>query len=192
VTQDHRPHPRGRHTIRLPGYNYGWTGTYFVTLVTKDREHLFGDIRGGAMHLNHLGRVAASTWAEIGEHSGGVVLDEWVIMPNHLHGIIDLSGNKRPNISVALLIWRGRRRAACPRALTSGPKPNSLGAIIGSFKSATTKRINLLRGTPGQQVWQRDYYDHTVGGAATLERIRLYIRANPGRWSEAQDECRSL
>ena len=144
--------------------------------------------RGGAMHLNHLGRVAASTWAEIGRHNVGVVLDEWMIMPNHLHGIIDLSGNKRPNISVALLIWRGRRRATCRRAGASGPEANSLGAIIGSFKSATTKRINLLRGTPGEQVWQRDYYEHTVGGAATLERIRLYIRANPRRWSEARDE----
>jgi putative transposase len=178
--------PRDRRTIRLPGYDYGWAATYFVTICTRDRAHVFGDVDRGVVRLNPFGRIAASEWRRIGRHRPGVALDVWVIMPNHLHGVVTVSGNRTPPEDIALLAWReSHRRFPYPRGIRRGRNCGTLGAIVGSYKSATSRRINLLRGAPGTIVWQRGYYEHIVAGSEALERIRQYITNNPARWSDA-------
>ena len=180
--QDHRD----RRTIRLSGYDYGWAGTYFVTICARDRVHLFGEVKRGDMRLNQYGHIAASQWTAVGRRRPGVILDAWVIMPNHMHGIVEVAGNWKRLGTVALFAWRGsHRRLAHAQTLATGKSCGTLGAVIGSFKSGTTRRINLLRGTPGVGVWQRGYYEHIVGGRDALERVRQYLGNNPARWSDA-------
>lgn len=179
----HHGQLRDRRTIRLPGFDYAWAGAYFVTICTRDRAPIFGEVRSGTMHLNRLGRSAASQWVQIARHRPKVILNAWVIMPNHMHGIVFVTGNRKIPGSVALLAWRGsHRRFADSRAIPTGPGRGTLSAIVGSFKSATSKQINLLRGTPGAPLWHRGYYERIVGDREALTRIRQYIAENPSRW----------
>jgi hypothetical protein len=152
---------RSRHSIRLRGYDYTQAGAYFVTILTHNRECLFGDIVDGEMRLNELGRVVATHWRAIPRHFKNVALDEWVVMPNHLHGIIVIGDDPR-------------RGEAFPQT-HSNVKPNStrandllgncdsgnasplLGAIIGNSKSVSTRKINQSRDTAGTPLWHRNY-----------------------------------
>jgi putative transposase len=184
---------RRRRSVRLSGHDYGGDGTYFITVCTCNRACLFGEVYRGVVDLNEVGRIAASTWTEIIRHFPGLILDDWVVMPNHLHGIIALSGIENPCDDVAHLAWKARFRAmpqAAPsRLLARGPARKSLAAIVGSFKSAATRRINRIRGTPATPVWQRGYHEHIIDGLSALNRIRQYIAENPSRWSDgARDE----
>lgn len=186
------PRARGRQSIRLPGYDYSATGAYFVTIVTQDRACILSDVRHGVVRLTAAGRIAASAWRALADHVPGLVLDRWVVMPNHVHGIVVLSDRRDPPLRVALAAWRATHpispRKPRSTAAPAGPAPRSLGAIIGAFKSGTTRRINVLRATPGAPVWQRDYYERVIDDEAMLARTRRYIVANPRRWSA--DACR--
>ena len=181
---------RNRRSLRLPAYDYAAAGVYFVTICTRDRACILSDIRGGVVHLTDAGRIAASAWGSLPEHVPGVVLDEWVVMPNHLHGIVLLTEREAPALGVRLAVWRAAHPvssgpAAPSTAPPTGPAPRSLGAIVGSFKSATTRHINRWRSTPGAPVWQRGYHEHVVGDEAMLARIRDYIVRNPLQWTLA-------
>lgn len=181
------PRARGRRSIRLPGYDYTAASAYFVTIVTQDRACILSDVRDGIVHLSAAGRIAASAWRALANHVPGLVLDRWVVMPNHVHGIVVLSDRRDPPLRVALAAWRSTHpispRKPRSTAAPVGPAPRSLGAIIGAFKSGTTRRINRLRGTPGATVWQRDYYERIIDDEAMLARIRQYIAANPRHWA---------
>ena len=120
-----------RRSIRLPGYDYSQDGVYFVTICTQNRLCLFGDVVNVKMALNRAGRVVAESWQWLGEQYEHVELDEWVIMPNHLHGIIAIS----------------ERRGGSRTAPTGQRKP--LGRLIGAFKTVSTKHINKSRKSPG-------------------------------------------
>jgi hypothetical protein len=121
------PQKHHRNSIRLKGYDYSQAGTYFVTLVTWRREFLFGETVNGEMKLNQRGKIAEACWQLIPEHFQNVGLGAYVIMPNHVHGIIIVNG-------------MGVARYASPLR-PHGTSSGSLGAIVGSFKSAVTKRI---------------------------------------------------
>jgi len=156
----------GRHhrrSIRLKGYDYAQAGAYFVTMCTRDRACFFGDITDGRMCLNDCGQLIADSWRWLSARYPYVGLGEWVVMPNHLHGIIILT---EPD-------GRGGSRTA--------PTQNrkSLGRLIGAFKTVSTKRLNVIRHTPGESVWQRNYYEHIVRDEESLARIRQYIIDNP-------------
>ena len=157
-----------RRSVRLKGYDYAQAGSYFVTLCTHDRACLFGDVVDGQMRLNEYGQVVADSWMWLSDQYPHVELDEWVVMPNHLHGIMVLTG---PD-------GRGGSRTAP----TKNRKP--VGRLIGAFKTVSTKRLNTLRHTPGLLVWQRNYYEHIVRSEESLDRIRRYIIGNPARWDE--------
>ncbi len=182
----HTHRDRRRRSVRLPGYDYASAGMYFVTICAHERECLFGEVQDGLVRLSSVGEVVASAWRSMTEHIAMASLDAWVVMPDHLHGIVALAGTP-PSRRVALAAWRAThvtpraqvRHRKCP----AGPPARSLGAIIGSFKSVTTKRINVLRGTPGLPVWQRGYHEHVIGNAAALSTIRQYIAENPLRWT---------
>jgi REP element-mobilizing transposase RayT len=165
---------RNRRSIRGRRWDYASAGSYFVTLCTWQREVLFGEfIEDGLMRLNACGEIVENEWCRTADVRPGVSLDVFVVMPNHLHGIIIL--DTRP---------QARRVEPTPSGRPTGASSGSLGAIIGQFKSVTTKRINALRGTPGASVWQRSYYDHLIRDEDDFLRVRRYIAANPFTWHE--------
>jgi REP element-mobilizing transposase RayT len=170
-----------RRSVRLKDYDYRSEGAYFITLCTHQRECLFGTIVDDKLHLSDLGQIIFDCWLTLPTHHS-VELDEFIVMPNHLHAIIVLT--------TANSVGAGR---ASP-SLTSLPLPNnapipqnapsgSLGTIIGSFKSAATKQINIRRNTPGSPLWQRSFYDQIIRDEIALNRIRQYIIDNPANWN---------
>jgi len=129
-------------------------------------------------HLTKYGKIAETCWLEIPDHFTGVGLDEFVVMPNHIHGIIGIMDIDRiaPREGEGV---RAQHAAPLPKPHVL---PGSLGAIVRSYKSAVTKKINEIRGTPGARFWQRNHYEHIVRNEKCLEKIRDYIRNNPARW----------
>jgi REP element-mobilizing transposase RayT len=193
-----------RRSIRLKDHDYTKAGAYFVTLCTHERACLFGAVAGGEMRLNEYGRKAADCWLWLAERYPYVRLDEWVVMPNHLHGIIvimdDHAGGGRGGSDGG----RGGSRTAPtgPRDIPTGPhdgpmgppsgagdlrigsaKRKPLGRLIGAFKTVSTKHVNDIRSTPGAKLWQRNYYEHIIRDDPSLHRIREYIANNPLRWT---------
>jgi len=160
-----------RRPLRLQQYDYSQAGAYFLTICVHNRKHLFGNIENGQIHLNDAGCVVKRCWIEIPRHFSFIELDKFVVMPNHMHGIIII-----PDI---------RKGTAC-RAPTlekfGNPVPGSLPTIIRSFKSAVTRTINIIRDTPGIPLWQRNYYEHVMRDEDALNRTREYIMHNPLRW----------
>ena len=122
------------------------------------------------MRLNDVGEVARSMWEEIPAHFAQVETDAWVVMPNHVHGV--------------LVIASVGATHASPLQRPAGPRKRSVGAIVGSYKSAVSRRVNAMYRTPGASLWQRNYYEHVIRDEAALGRIRQYIADNPARWSE--------
>jgi len=165
MTQD--ADKRQRRSIRLPGYDYAQAGAYFVTMVTRDRAGLFGEIVDGEMRPNQFGRIVVDEWERSSKIRRELETDAFVLMPNHIHGIV---------------IHSGAVGATGRSPLQSGPRHRSLGAFVGGFKSAITKRINESRETPGAPVWQRNYYEHVIRVEKELKRIREYIANNPLQW----------
>jgi REP element-mobilizing transposase RayT len=163
------PRVHHRRSIRLKGFDYAQPGAYFVTVCAWRRNALFGRIAGGRARLNALGRIVAEEWVRTERVRPEVSVDAFVVMPDHVHGII--------------VITERNPRARDGRDQTrSGPGPGSLGAIVGQFKTAAARRINALRQTPGQPVWQRGFYERIVRDPAALDNIRRYIADNPIRW----------
>ena len=163
-----------RRSLRLPGYDYKTPGAYFVTIVTHERRSLFGRVADYSVKLSTMGVIAQELWLEIPRHFSRARLDAFVVMPNHVHGLIILTWS--PEVGA-------RHAVPPPRAEAFGqPRPGSLPTIIRSYKSAVTRRINLLSQTPGKPVWQRNYWEHVIRNEAALSRIREYIAANPYRW----------
>jgi putative transposase len=168
-----------RRSVRLPEYDYTRPGAYFVTICTHQRECLFGDVVDDVVHLSAWGDIAAQCWRDIPAHLDHVELDEWVVMPNHVHGILLF----HPLVG-ATHASAGTRVGAQHTAPLQKPNvaPGSLGAVIRSFKSAVTRRINEIRSTPGTPLWQRNYYEHVIRTERALNAIRQYIADNPARW----------
>lgn len=179
------PEKHRRRSIRLKGYDYTQAGAYFITLCTYERQCLFGEVVDGVMRLNQLGLIVREEWIKTALLRPRVVLDAFVVMPNHLHGIIVLNDICRGTRQRAPTVPRAPKTPVqqCPTTEQFGkPTSDSIPTIVRSFKSATTKRINALRATPGAPVWQRNYYEHIVRNEHDLERIRQYIAENPARW----------
>jgi putative transposase len=176
ITMRFDPEKHHRRSIRLKGYDYRRQGAYFVTICTHDRLCLFGEVVGGEMRLNEYGRIALGCWKEIPLHFPQAELDAFVVMPNHVHGIIVLTVGARHAVPLQNGISEKTEQFGKPVA-------GSIPTIIRSFKSATTRHINALRGTPGSPVWQRNYYEHIIRNEESLNRIREYIKTNPLRWA---------
>jgi REP element-mobilizing transposase RayT len=156
-------YPHHRRSIRLQGFDYGQAGGYFVTIAAYQRLDLFGSQTGESVDLNTAGICVADYWQKL---SGvfPVELDTWVLMPNHLHGVLFITEDKRESC----------------RQLFGAPS-GSLSAMIQNFKSVTTRLVNRIHHTPGQPVWQRNFYEHVVRDNRDLENIRRYILENPER-----------
>jgi putative transposase len=173
-----------RRSIRLQGYDYSQNGAYYVTICTHGRECLFGEIVDGTMRLNEWGSIAQAEWLQTPIIRPYVDLDEFVVMPNHFHGIIVLDEGLKPNKGRA---WQ-RHAPTPPRQAAFGkPVAGSLSSIVGAFKAVVTRRINVLRDTPSGPLWQRNFYDEIIRNEKMLNNIREYVQFNPARWSEDND-----
>jgi REP element-mobilizing transposase RayT len=176
-----------RRSIRLENYDYTRAGAYFVTICTFERECLFGEVVEGVMGLNRSGEIVRDEWLMTDELRNYVVLDEFMVMPNHFHAILVIN-------NVGATRWvaldgqeKSENRATQRVAPTPGPVSGSIGAIIGQFKSAAPKRINQLRNNPGGAVWQRNYYERVIRDDRELDTIRQYIADNPARWADDEN-----
>ena len=167
--------PPRRKATRLDYADYSSPGYYYITICTHDKVCMFGRVVDGDMHLNELGEIANAVWHEIPVHYPMVKPDAWVVMPNHVHGII--------RVGVA----HARPEMQARPAIRARGKPASLGRIVGSYKSEVTKRIHRRGHLRGQPVWQRNYYDHLVRDEDDLAHARHYIKQNPARWLKDPD-----
>ncbi len=163
-----------RQSVRLQGYNYSQPGMYFVTICTNERELLFGEIMEGKMMVNQTGRIVEEEWLKTPDIRPFVALDEFVVMPNHLHGVLVFTDTS--------IHFVGAHSCAPLRQTRLQRPPRSLGSLIAGFKSATTTRVNELRGALGIPLWQRNYHEHVIRNEEDLRRIREYIQTNPLRW----------
>jgi putative transposase len=168
-----------RRSIRLRGHDYRKPASYFVTIVTHDHAQLFGRIEKGVMRLSPAGIIARDTWLRIPILTPWITLDEWVVMPDHMHGILHFG-------EAPLLPGYQSTGRIKDNQRPSGASSGSLGAIIAQYKGTSAGRINKLRGSPGSKLWHRDYHEHIIRHQAALERIRRYIRLNPLKWETSR------
>ena len=182
-------------TARLARFDYSAPGEYFVTVCTKDRAWWLGTIEAGTVQLSPMGVIVEEEWRKTEHVRANVELDAFVVMPNHIHGIIVIknsvgsAADKKYFVvmtgSVISHALETTHRVVSTRNKTKTLKANSLGSIVGQFKSVSTKRI-WKAGFKGFE-WQCGYYDHVVRDEHDLARIREYIRLNPERW-DVNDE----
>lgn len=166
-----------RRSIRLQGYDYTQPGGYFITILAENRAPIFGKIFNSSVQLSPLGIVIRQEWLKLPKRFPNLELDEFVIMPNHFHGILllkELDGELGKYESERLEDF-------------GNPVVGSIPTIIRSFKSSVTQKVRLMRNFASDHVvWQRNYYEHVIRTPAALEQIRAYIQGNPALWE--QDE----
>jgi putative transposase len=182
-----------RRSIRLPGYDYARAGWYFLTICCHNKAHLFGEIVGAygirpeigeaSMKLNEYGVIAQNEWLKTTDIRPDVELGEFVIMPNHIHAIVGLSGLsewQNPQSGVNDETGAGEIPGVFNTPLRSPSQ--TIGAIVRGYKSALTRQLRLL-GQIGN-IWQRNYYEHIIRNEDSFRQISEYIIHNPGRWEE--------
>ncbi len=182
-----------RHSIRLKNHDYSQAGAYFVTLCVWQRECLFSDIVDGVLALNKMGETVDSIWRNLPGHYENSNLDEYVIMPNHFHGIVNIVGAQfiapestgnhvgaqfiAPSEDANKKINRGSMNQGVMNAAPT------VGEIVRGFKARCTHSINRIRNNPGCPVWQRNYYERIIRNDDELSRAREYIVNNPMKWA---------
>ena len=184
------PAQPNRRSIRLTHYDYAMPGGYFITICARDRQPLFADPR--------TARIVNAAWADVPGHHPHVEIDEFVVMPNHVHGILFLGASdveqRRAQQAAPLQRSRPRVDPGAPgvtdaRAQQAAPlqrsrprvDPGALGAIVRSFKARVTRDVRAAMGFD-VAVWQRNYHEHVIRDERSLHRIRQYIIDNPARW----------
>ena len=172
------PKEQHRRSTRLAGYDYRESGAYFVTVCAAHKRPVFGHIENGAMRCNPYGSIVIEEWARTETLRANVVLDEFVVMPNHFHAIVIFKHNGDTNVGA-------QRAAPLQGATPNNVAAQSLGAVVCAFKSAVTRRINAHRSERGLApvvVWQRNYYERIIRDETELNQTRRYIFENPQNW----------
>lgn len=167
-------HKHRRNTLRLPGYDYRKPGYYFVTIGTYQQQLLFGEVIDARMHLNPLGEIVKRHWIIIPQNVRFINLDRFVIMPNHMHGIVHIM-NKALEIP----------EEPFP---TAEIKENSLSVIMRTFKAAVTRSANRELVDPPVKIWHRSFHDRIIREQESLDDVRFYINNNPKRWWEKRNK----
>lgn len=188
MTYDHHRHYR--QSIRLKEYDYSQSGAYFVTICSKDRACLFGEIVDGEMLLNETGQMVRNMWNDLDDRYPDIETDEFVVMPNHLHGIIVIVGAQF--IAPVETVTPSDCNAINHKKQGVINHAPTVGNIVRAFKARCTHAINKIRDTPGIPVWQRNYYDHIIRGEQEMNRIRGYIIENPAKWIEDKDNPENI
>jgi putative transposase len=156
-----------RKSPRLKSYDYSQSGAYFITICSMNRQHLFGEIENGLMSLSELGELVRDHWEDLPKHFPMIELDAFVVMPNHLHGIL-------------LITDVGTQSIASETKTNKTPK---LGTIVATYKAAVSRQVNRLSIVEGH-FWQGRYHDHIIRSEKTLNIIRQYVATNPERWED--------
>jgi putative transposase len=185
------PQKHHRRSIRLKGYDYSSEGAYYVTIVTQGRECLFGEIIDGEVHLNKYGEIVQKWWNEIPIHFPTVELGAFIIMPNHVHGIIFITAERRGEVVSPRDIPNNNILDANADGTDDQggetpplPKP-TLGQIVAYFKYQSTKEMNRIETENAiTKFWQRNYYEHIIRDEKDLQNKTDYINANPSLWDE--------
>ncbi len=159
-------------SARLQNWDYGSNAMYFITICTKNRDHFFGEISDGKMKLSEIGIIANKYWLEIPIHFPFVKLDSFVIMPNHIHGIIIID---KPNSNGS----DAQNFAPLPNKF--GPQSKNLASIVRGYKIGVTKDAKTI---DSKWAWQPRFYDHIIRNNKSFERIKKYILENPQIWKE--------
>ena len=185
-----------RHSTRLRGYDYSQPGAYFITICAQSRENLFGDIFDGEMHLKPQGQIAQGEWARLPTRFETIECGEFVVMPNHVHGIlfiVDTGRGAAANIqdenpaTTQLRPYTTNHTHTHNHTPQTNVTPGSIGAILRAYKSSVTRRINRTRFTSGAPLWQRNYYERIIRNENELNLIREYILDNPRSWAEDKE-----
>jgi putative transposase len=195
------PQKHHRRSIRLKGYDYSSVGAYYVTIVVQERECLFGEIINGERYLNKYGEIVQKWWNEMRIHFPNVELGAFVIMPNHIHGIIFIiserrgearsvspSNNPSDNIQDANVDETNNLGGETPPLRRS-----TLGQIVAYFKYQSTKEMNRIETNKAiTKFWQRNYYEHIIRDETDLRNKTDYIHANPSLWDEDDDNPKNM
>lgn len=196
---------QGRRSIRLEGYDYAGGGAYFVTICTHGRECRFGEVVDGELQLNDLGRIVEEEWLRTPTVRPNVLLDAYVVMPNHLHAVLIIDERLRHRAGVTATIDGVAARAnslspspadaSSTRAISTPPLQSphrTVGSIVRGFKAVTTHRSAELDGGLLRPLWQRNYYEHIIHDDEDMARIRHYITINPSRWNDDRNHPKRL
>lgn len=151
-----------RRSIRLPHYNYSQSGIYFLTICTHNRALLLGQVIDETMQMNAMGEAVFETWQGLTSHYTHIQLHEFVVMPNHIHGIVQIDAQGTSH---------------------------GLSEVVRGLKTFSARKINQLRGVSGVAVWQRNYYEHVIRDEQGYFKISEYIQTNPVRWQENKYFC---
>jgi REP element-mobilizing transposase RayT len=166
VMMKYNPEIHHRRSIRLQNYDYAHRGIYYVTVCTYNRAHLFGRVENGIMMPNKYGEIAQNEWRRMTDLRQNIVLPEFVVMPNHIHGIIQILCSNTSAVGIDRFQNQGK---------------NTLSSILGSYKSAVSKAIHDMGFW--EEIWQRNYYERIVRDESDMEHVQTYIRDNPKNWS---------
>jgi putative transposase len=182
-------------SARLQNWDYGSNASYFITICTQNREHYFGQIENKKMQVTPAGAIAYVLWHEIKNREKNIELGEFVVMPNHVHGILIIDGNDIADIgrdvvdigrvvacNVPTNIMMDTMNVSKNKKMAAiSPKPNTISTIIRSYKSAVTKKCNRLGLV---FAWQPRFHDHIIRDSHSFKRISEYIKNNPANWNE--------
>lgn len=171
----YHPDVHQRRSIRLKGYDYSKGGAYFVTICTYERECLFGEVVDGEMQVNDMGKVVLRCWNDIPAHFPHVALDEYVVMPNHVHGILFM--RDCPTVGA-------KNFSPLPHGTTK-----TIGSVLRGFKIGVTKE--LRQHCDIYSVWQRNYYERVIRDDRELAATREYIANNPAQWATDDNNPRN-
>jgi REP element-mobilizing transposase RayT len=171
---------------RLPGYDYAQNGLYFVTICTKNREEFFGIIENGKMVLNGIGEIVQDELLKTPRIRKNVNLDQWIIMPNHLHIIIEIYNTDAYCRDALQCVSTGDMQYKNK----FGPQINNLSSIIRGFKGIVTKRVHICGFD--YFAWQFRFYDHIIRNDESLNKIREYIINNPAMWERDRNNMENI
>ena len=167
-----------RRSLRLQHFDYTSAGVYFITICTNQRACIFGHMAAGATQPSDAGKIILSVWDEIPVHYPNVKTDGFVVMPNHIHGIIGINAPASPAIPPLV----GTRFTLRVQGPLRGIAPKTIGEIVRAFKARCTHAINKSQSAQGISIWQRNYYEHIIRNENDLTAIREYITNNPLQW----------
>ncbi len=198
-----------RRSIRLKGYDYSAPGAYFITICAYEKQSFFGEIvdagekLSAVVRLSHTGRIVEEEWMNTEKIRNEIRIDDFVIMPNHIHGIVWITGQMvnqdggefyrgecySPVRAIGDGFSSGERHGgqSITRSFVSPSK--TIGAMVRGFKSATARRLRDVSGNPEMKVWHRNYWDHVIRDDADMARIREYVHNNPARWELDSLNC---
>ena len=170
-------------SARLQTWDYANNGAYFITICTQNREHFFGNIKNGNMQLSEIGKLAAQFWYEIPNHFSMVELGNFVVMPNHVHGILIIDKkNDEPFVETRqCLVSNIETNSIIGSSRFQNQGKNTISSIVGSYKSIVTKMSRQINPNFG---WQSRFHDHIIRNSESFEKIQHYIEQNPSKWKE--------